>query len=290
MHRIATGFGLIEAPVWQADKGLYFSDALNGGVHLLDRQDVVSMVFPKRRGIGGMVLHENGGLVVGGRDVAYFDFSGAASRTLLAPDLVPDAVGFNDFTADRAGRLYVGSVAFRVFGAEAPRPGRLTLVELDGSSRSISDGVMLTNGMGFSPDGRKLYHSDAGSGLVRMYDVMDDGSVGPWRPFAVLGPHGVPDGLKVASDGSVWVANAHGGCVKVFNADGSHRLDLPVPLPMVTSLCFGGDDMRELYVVTGSQGGPAEICGSIFRTTVDVPGLPVPPARVAIPEPSNRPN
>ena len=54
----------------------------------------------------------------------------------------------------------------------------------------------------------------------------------------------MPDGLKVASDGSVWVADAHGGQVIVFNADGTHRQDVPVPLPMVTSLCFGGDDLR----------------------------------------------
>jgi xylono-1,5-lactonase len=58
----------------------------------------------------------------------------------------------------------------------------------------LSDGVMLTNGLGFSPDGRHLYHSDARAGLVRVYDVLADGSVGPWRQFADLGPPGVPDG------------------------------------------------------------------------------------------------
>jgi xylono-1,5-lactonase len=51
---------------------------------------------------------------------------------------------------------------------------------------------------------------------------------------------------------------------------------------MVTSLCFGGDDMRDLYIVTGSRGGPHDNCGSIFRTRVDVAGLPLSPARVAL--------
>ena len=55
-----------------------------------------------------------------------------------------------------------------------------------------------------------------------------------------------------------------------------------MPLPMVTSLCFAGDDMRDLYIVTGSRGGPRENCGSIFRTRADVPGLPLPPARVPV--------
>ena len=88
------------------------------------------------------------------------------------------------------------------------------------------------------------------------------------------------DGLKVASDGSVWVADAHGGRVAVFNADGTHRQDIAVPLPMVTSLCFGGDDLRDLYIVTGSRGGPHENCGSIFHTRVDVAGPALPPAKV----------
>ena len=121
---------------------------------------------------------------------------------------------------------------------------------------TISDGILLTNGLGFSPDGRLLYHSDARRELVRVYDVRDDGSVGHWRAFAAMGPGSVPDGLKVAADGSVWVADAHGGRVAVFGADGRHRRDIPVPRPMVTSLCFGGDDLRDLYIVTGSRGGP----------------------------------
>jgi gluconolactonase len=117
---------------------------------------------------------------------------------------------------------------------------------------------------------------------VRVYDVNADGRVGPWRKFASLGDDKVPDGMKVAVDGSVWVADAHGGRVAVFNPDGSHRKDIAVPLPMVTSLCFAGDDLQDLYIVTGSRGGPHDNCGSIFRTRTDVAGLALPPARVAL--------
>jgi gluconolactonase len=49
----------------------------------------------------------------------------------------------------------------------------------------------------------------------------------------------------------------------------------------MTSVCFGGNDLRDLYVVTGSRGGPGENCGTVFRTRVDVPGLLRAPARVA---------
>jgi gluconolactonase len=280
MQEMSTGYGLVEGPVWDAARGLYFSDVLNGGVHLLGHDGKVSLAFAKRRGIGGMALHADGGLVLGGRDIVHANLADGTTRTLLTSDVTPEAIGFNDLTTDAAGRIYVGSLAYRVFGGDPPRPGHLHVIDPDGSARTISDGIMLTNGLGFSPDGKRLYHSDARGGLVRVYAVKADGSVGPWRKFASLGENGVADGLKVASDGSVWIADAHGGRVAVFNADGSHRTDLAVPLPMVTSLCFAGEDLRDLYIVTGSRGGPRENCGTVFRTRVDVPGLPLAPARV----------
>ncbi len=282
MERLATGYGLIEGPVWDPARGLYFSDVLNGGVFLLDPGGKISPAVPKRRGIGGMALHVAGGLVVGGRDIAFVSLKDGATKSLLALDTIPGATGFNDLTTDAAGRIYVGSLAFRVFGGETPKPGHLHVIDLDGRMRTLSDGVMLTNGLGFSPDGKLLYHCDARGPYVRVYDAKADGSVGPWRKFASLGEAGVPDGMKVAVDGSVWVADAHGGRVAVFEPDGRHRRDIAVPLPMVTSLCFGGADLKDLYIVTGSRGGPSENCGSIFRTRADVAGLPLPPARVAV--------
>jgi len=280
MEQVAGGYGLVEAPVWAPGRGLFFSDVLGGGVFRLGLDGEISQIVPKRRGVGGMALHAEGGLIAGGRDIVWIGDDGE-TRTVLAAADTPGAIGFNDLTTDAAGRVYVGSLAFRVF-ADPPKPGFLHVIDLDGSMRTLSDGVILTNGLGVSPDGRRLYHCDARANVVRAYDVEADGAVGPWRAFATLGERRIPDGMKVASDGSVWVADARGGRVAVFEPDGAHRLDLPVPLPMVTSLCFAGDDLKDLYVVTGSEGGPSERCGAIFKTRVDVAGLPLAPARVAI--------
>jgi xylono-1,5-lactonase len=280
MQELATGYGLIEGPVWDAAKGLYFSDVLGGGIHLLGRSDKVSLAVPKRRGVGGMALHADGGLIAGGRDIVHVSLADHGMKVLLDQKTADNAVGFNDLATDGNGRIYVGSIAFAIFKNEEMKPGKLYVIDTDGKVRALSDGVLLTNGLGFSPDGRLLYHSDARRELIRAYDVRDDGSVGHWRAFAATGPGSVPDGLKVASDGSVWVADAHGGRVAVFDAGGRHRRDIPVPRPMVTSLCFGGDDLRDLYVVTGSRGGPSDTCGSIYRMRSDVAGLPLPPARV----------
>jgi gluconolactonase len=279
MQEVVTGYGLIEGPVWDRDMGLYFSDVRDGGIHLLDHAGEVITVLPRRRGVGGIALHEEGGLVFGGRDISWSPLDGGEGRVLLSA-AEAGGIGFNDLTTDAAGRIWVGSLAFRVFSTDEPKPGSLHVIDLDGSMRTEAGGVMLTNGLGFSPDGRRLYHSDTRSNLVRVYDVTADGSVTGWRPFVQF--DGGADGLKVAADGSLWVADARGGRVAVFEPDGTHRSDVAVPLPMVTSLCFGGDDLRDLFVVTGSEGGPSEACGTVFRTRVDVPGQPLPACRVAL--------
>ena len=282
MEQLATGYGLVEGPTWHPTKGLLYSDVLNGGVFAIGGDGAVSTVVPHRKGIGGIVLHEDDGLVVGGRNLSFKSFDGERSVVVLDNDVTDVAVGFNDFTTDAKGRIYAGSLAFKVFGGGDPRPGHLHLVDLDGSIRTLSDGVMLTNGMGFSPDGKLFYHADARDDVIRVYDVGEDGGVGPWRPFVKTPPEAHADGLAVAEDGSVWTAMAHGSRIDVYETDGSLRKSLPVPLPMVTSVCFGGDDLMDLYVVTGSRGGPRENCGTVYKTRADVPGLPVAECRVRL--------
>ena len=281
MEELATGFGLVEGPTWINDKGLLFSDVIKGGVYLLDHLNNVLPIVEHRRGIGGIAIHQENGLIVGGRNIAYKSFTGDKTTILLSNDVTEDALGFNDLTTDSKGRVYVGSVAFRVFSDDEMIPGHLHVIDVDGSVRTISDGVMLTNGLGFSPDGRTLYHADARDAVVRQYEVSPDGNVSDWKPF-VQANNGHPDGLAVAEDGSVWIAMAYGSRVDVFESNGALRESLPVPLPMVTSVCFGGADLKDLYVVTGSRGGPSDICGTIFRTRVDVPGLPISEAKVSL--------
>jgi len=282
MECVATGFGLIEGPVWDARAGLYFSDAVGGGVNLLDRSGKISTVIPKRRGVGGMALHGEDGLVIGGRDIAVVRLPDGKTSPILTLSQLPGATGFNDLTVDAAGRVYVGSLTFRVFSGDTPTPGYLHRIDLDGTIHTVADGIMLSNGIAFSGDGRLLYHADARADVVRVYDVQPDGSLGKWRPFATFGGHGTPDGMKVAVDGSVWVAVAHAGIVRVFNTDGSLRRDIAIPLPLVTTLCFGGDDLRDLYIVTGSKGGPSDSCGSIYRLRSDVAGVPMHAAKVGV--------
>ncbi len=283
MEQLVRGYGLIEGPVWEDGKGLLYSDVLFGGVFRLNLDGIVETVFEHRRGIGGMALHEAGGLIVSGRNLSFKPFSGGATVTVLEQDESAGVVGFNDLATDADGRIYAGALgASPVFDdGREPRAGDLYLVDLDGSARVVARDVQLTNGLGFSPDGTTLYHSDSRRQTVFCYSVAADGSLGEKRPF-VKTDGGSPDGLAVSEDGAVWVALAGGSGVGVYSASGAQQDLIEIPQPMCTSLCFGGADRRDLYIVSGSEGSQSERAGAVFRTRTDVAGLPVAVARTRL--------
>ena len=284
MEKLAEGYGLVEGPLWVPGRGLLYSDVLGGGVFCLDLEDNFDVVFEHRRGIGGMSLHAEGGVVVSGRNIGYKPFDGGDTVTLLERDEAAGLVGFNDITADAAGRIYAGGLgASPVFeDGREPAAGDLWLIDLDGSARVVGRDVRLTNGLGFSPDGKILYHSDSRRQAVMSYPVLPNGDLGEKTTFAVS-ERGVPDGLVVSEDGRVWVALAGGGAgVSVFGADGKEVDFIAIPQPMCTSVCFGGDDLKDLYVVSGSDGMDSDRAGAVYRCRTDVAGLEVPLARVAL--------
>lgn len=287
MRKLTTGYGLVEGPLWDPQRGLLFSDVLFGGVFCLTPAGNVETLFEHRRGIGGIALHAAGGLIVSGGNVSFKPFNGGPTKRLLDADPDHGNVGYNDLMIDQDGRIWVGSLGSSpVFeDGREPSPGSLHVIELDGTARIVGGGIELTNGLGFSPDGTSLYHSDSRAGVVWHYSIENAGgsvTVAEKTVFA-RSNDGSPDGLAVAADGSVWVALAHGSAVAVFEPDGRLRDRLPVPQPMVTSLCFGGTDLKDLYVVTGSQGSPGDRAGSVFLTRTTIAGLARPIARVALP-------
>lgn len=285
LRELTRGYGLIEGPVWDSQRGLLFSEVLAGGVYCVTAAGRVSTVFEHRRGIGGMALHAAGGLIVSGRNISYKGFDQAQTLTLLDRDEANGNVGYNDLTVDARGRIYAGSLgASPVFsdGREAAS-GDLYLIDLDGSARVVAQDIALTNGLAFSPDGALLYHSDSARRVVNCYAVAADGSLGDKRTFVEV-ERGVPDGLVVCEEGAVWVACAGGGHgVTVYTSEGQMREHIEIPDPMCTSVCFGGDDLRDLYIVSGSDGQASEQAGAVYVHRCEVAGLPVALAQVALP-------
>lgn len=282
MEKLIEGYGLIEGPLWDQARGLVFSDVIFGGVFALSESGEVSQIFAHRKGIGGMVAHEADGLVVSGRNIAFKSFHGGDTLVLLDRNEAEGNLGYNDITTDAAGRIYAGSLGSSPLFADdrPPQAGNLYLIDLDGSSRVVATDISLTNGLGFSPDGRVLYHSDSQRRSVNCYDVYPDGALGPKQTFVNI-DKGIPDGLVVSQDGRVWVALADGGYgVAVFDAQGGQSDFIDIPQAMCTSVCFGGNDLKTLYIVTGSEGDGSARAGAVYRITSAVAGVPVAPARV----------
>ncbi len=272
---LASGYGLIEGPRADSRGQLFFSDVTNGGVYCRSPEGGIETVVPKRRGVGGIALHVAGGLVISGRNICHV--RDGVTRILFEGRDVP---GFNDIFTDAEGRVLAGSLRSNPFGEERDRrPGELYRIDAEGDAVELYGDVWLTNGIGLSPDGSTIYHSDTAKLAILAHHLRSDGSVEQTSVLSKV-EGGGPDGLAVDEEGGIWVAVYGGGCVQRFTAAGSLERTLPVPATSVTSLCFGGEDRRDLFVVSADNSEDPTRAGSIFRTRVDVAGLPVALARI----------
>ena len=265
MEELVSGRGLLEGPTVDGADGVYFSDVIEGGVYRWSPGGV-EQVVPKRRGVGGIVLHADGGLVLTGRDVQHV--RDGEARVLLALDGVS---GFNDLATAADGSVYVGALRFHPFRGESPVPAEIWRLAPGEAAAPVAGGVLWANGIGFSPDGRTAYGSDYARSCVVAWDVADDGMLSAPRTFSEV-PAASADGLAVDEEGGVWVAPGAAESLVRFTPDGVLERTLDVPAQFVSSLCFGGEDMRDLYVTTGD--------GRLLRGRSGVAGMALTPAAI----------
>lgn len=272
---LASGYGLVEGPTAASDGSLYFSDVLGGGVYRRSPAGDVETVVPKRRGVGGLALHAEGGIVCSGRDLVHV--RDGDTRLVLHVDGV---AGWNDLCTDSSGRVYAGSLRFAVFDPDAPPvPGELWRVDTTGRASECYGGIVHANGVALAPDERTVYHSDTRARAVLVHDLDGDGRVYGRRTIDTSG-WGAPDGMAVDEAGAIWVALLGGFGVGRLAPDGTLDRRVEVPATTVTSVCFAGDDRRDLVVVTADNTDNPALRGCVLRTRVDLAGAPVHPARV----------
>jgi len=282
---IASGYGLIEGPRVDDQNRLYFSDVPNGGVYRRGPNGGIETLIPKRKGVGGIALNEGGGIVCSGRSLICWNEQSRASRDLFTEWEGRPLKGLNDLQPDDHGSIFVGSLEHNALSDDKPAPGSLFRVDPDGKISKLWEGIEVTNGLGFSPDRKLLFHADSTTYAVWVYDVTPERTVKDRRVFAKL-PAGAPDGLAVDAEGGVCVAvvglgkaQVEHGEVMRFKPDGTLDKRINVPAKMVTSVTFGGRDMQDMYIVTADNLEDKAKKGTIFKTRFDIPGLPVPKAR-----------
>jgi sugar lactone lactonase YvrE len=262
-----------EGPVWSESwGGLRWVDMLAGDVLSLDGDgtvrrrhvgDVAAAVRPRRS--GGAVIAVERGFTLEDAD---------GSLTPLEPAWSDDGVRMNEGGCDPDGRFWCGSMAYD------RRPGGAALYRLDPdhSVHRVLEGVTISNGLEWSPDGSRAYYADTATHRVDVFDYDPGSGLTGRRPFVVLTDEERPDGLTVDAQGGVWVALNGSGAVHRYTPAGVVDGVVHLPTAKVTACTFGGRGLDQLFITTSREGMAPDddpVAGSLFRADVGVPGLRV---------------
>ncbi|GHJ98680.1 calcium-binding protein [Streptomyces sp. Y2F8-2] len=249
-----------EGPTWDADGGrLIWVDILGSRVHTYDPASGRRTVMTSEQHVGAAKPRSGGGLVLNLRDgVGLRDPDG--TFRWLRHEPVPGRRG-NDAAVAPDGSLWAGTMRYD----EAPGGGTLSRITGDGTVRTVLDDVAVSNGTGWSPDGRLMYYIDSPTRRIDVFDVGDDGLPAGRRALAHV-ERGFPDGLTVDADGCVWVALWDGGAIHRYTPSGDLDRVLELPVERPTACAFGGADLADLYITTARTGlqAPHPLSGSLL--------------------------
>jgi sugar lactone lactonase YvrE len=273
---LEAGADLAEGPVWTGDE-LWWVDLEAGRVHHTDPVIGSDEVIEVGEPVGAVIPRSGGGAVLGMRaGVAFWDAEGREERRIPI-EADDDESRMNDAKCDPAGRLFTGTMT------HDHRRSALYRVDPDGTVTTVFTGIGISNGLGWSPDGARMYYVDTPTQRVDVmtYDVAT-GAVGERQPLVEIADgEGFPDGMTVDADGCLWVAFWDGGCIRRYDPDGGLMRTVPLPVDRVTSCTFGGPALDRLFVTTASTGldqtqrAAQPLAGSIFAVDPGCRGLPV---------------
>ncbi len=266
-----------EGPTWSPrDSALYWVDILTPSVHCYDNQkgvdtevkvgSMVSVAIPKAT--GGLLVATPGGLMTLDLDSKNLSF-------FCHPESDRPGNRYNDGKCDRMGRLWIGTLDM---GTAANR-GNLFRVDADGTWKKMDSGFTVANGLGWSPDNKRMYFADSPRRTIYVYDFdLLAGTVSNRRPFITLDAgDGTPDGMTVDEDGCLWIAIWDAWRVSRYSPDGQEMLRIKMPIPRPTSCCFGGANLDTLYITSASVRlneaalAAAPLSGSLF--SIRIPGV-----------------
>lgn len=277
-----------EGPVWDQRTGtLYWVDIVSGSVMAQAPEAAEPAKIDVEAQVGCLGLTDDPHvLVVGMRTGWHLLDVRTGRRTFLAdPEVDRPACRFNDGSVDPAGRFWTGSLE----DSETGPGGRLYRLGHDGTYTVVDQGFYCSNGMDWSPDGRWMYFVDSRADVIYRYAFdVESGAAVDRRVFADTSSlPGIPDGLRVDSAGDVWCAFWDGAQLIRFTPDGAVAEVVPVPVLRPTSIAFGGDDLRTMYVtsasidLTGEQLAEWPLSGAVLQRSADTPGRPSTPFRFA---------
>ena len=264
-----------EGPLWHPDdQKLYWVDIPAGKLFRYDpATDTHEQCYQAADAIGGFTIQDDGALLLFMAHGAVRTWHEGRVHTIL--DEIPDerTTRFNDVIADPTGRVFCGTMPTE------ERLGRLYRLDPDGTLTMVLDDIGVSNGMGFTPDGKHMYHTDSPRRVIHLFDYCrDSGAIANQRTFAQIPQgEGSPDGMTVDAQGYVWSARWDGGCLVRYAPDGCEERRIAFPAQKVSSVTFGGPDYTDMYVTTAGGDNKAEEgtgAGALFHLNLGIPGVP----------------
>jgi sugar lactone lactonase YvrE len=264
-----------EGPVWW-DGQLYYVDIEGHQLCCLDPENGEEKAWDIGERIGAVVPTNNKEVVLYVGDNGYigFNLKTGEKKPLADPEVeLRDTNRFNDGKCDPAGRFWAGTISLIKDAGTA----NLYCLETDGSCKLKQDGLTNSNGICWSEDAKTMYHIDTPTQEVRAYDFeVATGGISGSRVVvdtAARGYASSPDGMTIDTEGMLWVAFCHGGCVVRFDPQKDKELQrVDLPCIETTACTFGGADLDRLFVTTGVKPGLDE---SVAGRIVVIDGLGV---------------
>jgi sugar lactone lactonase YvrE len=271
-----------EGPIWSIeDQALYWVDIVAPAIHRFRPSDDAHDRWPVPEHIGSLSLRESGGLVIALKSgFAAFDPSDGGIEMLAEAEAEKLDNRFNDGRCDRQGRFFAGSLTY---SEDAPL-GSLWRLDPDHTATPVLNGITISNGLCWSPDGATMYHVDTPTREIKAYDYDRTEGV-PSNPRVLVRTDpkgGWPDGSITDSEGCIWNAEWDGARVVRYTPDGDVDRIVELPARRATCPAFGGPDLKTLYVtsawdrMTQDEREEWPLSGNLFAIDVDVPGLPDP--------------
>lgn len=267
-----------EGPVWvEAELALYSVDINGRKLFRLDEAGR-QREWPTPLRVGSIVPRARGGFIAGtDQGIASVDLERERFEIIARPEQHLPHNRFNDGKVDRQGRFWAGTMDDRERGSA----GSLYRIDPDLSCTAIDGGYGITNGPAFSPDGRRMYHSDTLRQVTYAFDLDAQGNASNRRVFLHFGTgDGHPDGMTVDREGCLWIAFWGGWCVRRFSPEGEMLQTIAMPIEQPSSCAFGGAALDRLYVTSATKGldraalATQPRAGGLFMLSPGVRGLP----------------
>ena len=273
-----------ECPLWHAEEqALYWVDIPAFSVHRLDPASGAHRAWKLSSEPATLAISDQGGLIVAMRSgFAHLDTSSDEVRlTEIAAAPYDTAVArFNDGHVDGAGRFWVGTI----YEPRDKPAAEMFVLERGAIRKAWSGGMTNSNGLGFSPDQKTMYHADTAAHRVTRTDFdVATGAVSNQRLLMQFSTDkannygGRPDGAAIDSDGNYWVAMFEGARLVKLSPSGELLDEIKLPVRCPTMMAFGGPDLRTLYVTSaGARPAPEleqyPLSGKLLALRMDVTG------------------